>query len=78
MREKETGRERDREREKQRQREERVVPVEKPKFGGGGTFATQGGFQARGRIRAVAAGLCHNRSEPHLQSTPQLTATLDP
>ena len=59
--------------------------------------AAYGGSQARGRIRAVAAGLhrstatrdpsriCdlhHNHrcagSEPHLQSTPQLTATPDP
>ena len=38
--------------------------------------------QARGRIRAIAAGLHHSHSntgsEPHLRSTPQLTATLDP
>ena len=38
--------------------------------------------QARGLIRAVAAGLCHShsnaRSEPNLLPTPQLTATLDP
>ena len=29
---------------------------------------------------AIAAGLCHSnaRSQPHLQPTPQLTATLDP
>ena len=37
---------------------------------------------SRGRIRAAAAGLHHNhsnaRSEPHLQSTPQLTAMPDP
>ena len=38
-----------------------------------------GSSQARGPIRAVAAGLCHNhsntRSEPCLWLTPQLTAT---
>uniref|UniRef100_A0A8D0RRC0 Glycerophosphodiester phosphodiesterase domain containing 1 n=1 Tax=Sus scrofa TaxID=9823 RepID=A0A8D0RRC0_PIG len=38
--------------------------------------------QARGRIGAIAAGLHHSHSntgsEPHLRSTPQLTATLDP
>ena len=41
-----------------------------------------GASQARGRIRAVAAGLHHSHSntgsEPHLRPTPQLTATLDP
>ena len=41
-----------------------------------------GGSQARGPIGAVAASLYHShskaRSEPHLQTTPQLTATLDP
>ena len=41
-----------------------------------------GGSQARGRIEAAAAGLHHSysntRSEPHLQPTPQLMATLDP
>ena len=41
-----------------------------------------GSSQARGRIRAVAAGLHHShviaRSELHLQSTPQLIAMLDP
>ena len=41
-----------------------------------------GGSQARGRIRATAAGLrhshSHTRSEPRLQRTPQLTATPDP
>ena len=38
------------------------------------------GSQARDRNRAVAASLCHSNagSEPHLQTTPQLTATLDP
>ena len=43
--------------------------------------AAYGGSQARGRIGAVAAGLCQSHSnegsEPHLQPTPQLTATLD-
>ena len=38
--------------------------------------------QARGQIRATAASQRHNhrnaRSEPRLQPTPQLTATLDP
>ena len=38
--------------------------------------------QARGRIGAAAAGLCHShsnaRSVPHLQPIPQLTATPDP
>ena len=41
-----------------------------------------GGSQARGQIGAVAAGLHHShsnaRSEPHLQPTPQLTATPEP
>ena len=41
-----------------------------------------GDFQARGRFRAVAAGLGHSHSntgsEPHLQITPQLTSMLDP
>ena len=41
-----------------------------------------GGSQARGQIRAVAAGLCHNhsnaRSKPCLRRTPQLMATPDP
>ena len=40
-----------------------------------------GGSQARGRIGAVAAGLRQSHSnagsEPHLQPTPQLTATPD-
>ena len=44
--------------------------------------AAYGGSQARGRIRAVAAGLCHShsnaRSKTCLRPTPQLTATLDP
>ena len=54
-------------------------------FGGGGFRATPvayGGSQARGRIRATAASLHHSHSnvgsEPHLQPTPQLSATLDP
>ena len=41
-----------------------------------------GGSQPRGWIGAVAAGLCQSHSnsgsEPCLQHTPQLTATLDP
>ena len=41
-----------------------------------------GGSQARGLIRAVAAGLrqshSNSGSEQGLQPTPQLTATLDP
>ena len=41
-----------------------------------------GGSQDRGLIGATAAGLYHShgntRSEPHLWSTPQLTAMLDP
>ena len=41
-----------------------------------------GDSQARGLIGAVAASLRQSqsnaRSEPHLQPTPQLTATLDP
>ena len=41
-----------------------------------------GGSQARGLIRAIAAGLHQSHSnagfKPHLQLTPQLTATLDP
>ena len=41
-----------------------------------------GGSQARGRIRATAAGLHHShsnsRSKPHLPPTPQLTTTPDP
>ena len=46
------------------------------------TPVAYGGSQARGRIRAVAAGLCKSHSnvesEPRLQPTPQLTAMLDP
>ena len=41
-----------------------------------------GGSQARGLIGAIAAGLHHSHSNvgsyPHLQPTPQLTATPDP
>ena len=44
--------------------------------------AAYGGPQARGRIRATAAGLHHShsnaRSDPHLRPTPQLTAMPDP
>ena len=44
-------------------------------------LAAYGDSQARGLIGAVATGLrqSHNSagSEPHLQPTPQLTATLD-
>ena len=44
--------------------------------------AAYGGFQARGRIGAVATGLRQSHSnagsEPRLQPTPQLTATPDP
>ena len=37
-------------------------------------------LQAKGLIRATAAGLCHSntRSEPHMRPTSQLKATLDP
>ena len=45
------------------------------------TLMAYGGSQARSRIGAVAADLYHShnnaRSEPHLQPTPQLTATPD-
>ena len=45
------------------------------------TPAAYGGFQARGLIGAIAAGLhqslSNGGSEPHLQPTPQLTATPD-
>ena len=41
-----------------------------------------GGSQARGPVRAIAAGLCQSHSnmgsEPHLKPTPQLTAMPDP
>ena len=46
------------------------------------TPVAHGVSQARGLIRAVAAGLCQShsnaRSEPRLRPTPQLTAMLDP
>ena len=46
------------------------------------TSAAYGNFQARGPVRAVAASLCHSHSnarfELHLQTTPQLTAKLNP
>ena len=46
------------------------------------TPATYGGSQARGKIRAIATGLCHSHSnvgsELCLGPTPQLTATPDP
>ena len=46
------------------------------------TPAAYGSSQARGGIRAAAAGLNHNysntRSEPHLRPTPQHTAMPDP
>ena len=46
------------------------------------TPVAYGGFQARDRIRAIAAGLhCSHsnaRSEPHLQPTPPLMAMPDP
>jgi len=44
--------------------------------------AAYGGSQARGQIGAIGTGLHHSQSnmssEPHLQPTPQLMATLDP
>ena len=44
--------------------------------------AAYGGFQARGQIGDVAAGLCHSHSnvgsESHLQPTPELMAMLAP
>ena len=46
------------------------------------TPSAYGGSQAKGRIGAVAAGLHYSHSnsgsKPHLQTTPQLTAMLDP
>ena len=44
------------------------------------TPTAYGGSQARGQIRATAAGLCHSNtgSKPHLQPTPQLMAMPDP
>ena len=53
-------------------------------FWGGGLFrlapSAYGGSQARGQIRAVAAGLrnCNTGSELHLRPIPQLMATQDP
>ena len=48
----------------------------------GATPTAYGGSQARGRIGAVAAGLCQSHSnagsESNLRPTPQLTETLDP
>ena len=45
-------------------------------------LAAYGGPQTRGQIGAVAANLYHSHSkvesEPHLQTTPQLTAMLHP
>jgi len=47
----------------------------------GATPAANGGFQARGLIRAIAAGLRQSHSnegsKPHLWTTPQLTVMLD-
>ena len=44
--------------------------------------AAYGSSLARGRIRAIAAGVHHSHSnagsEPHLVCTPQLMETLDP
>ena len=44
--------------------------------------ATYGSSQAWGPVRTAAASLCNSHSnttfQPHLQSTPQLTATPDP
>ena len=46
------------------------------------TLSAHGGSQARGRIRAVVAGLHHSHSKAesklHLQPTPQLVTTPDP
>ena len=46
------------------------------------TSAAYGGSQARGPVGATAASLYHShsnaRSKPHLRTTPQLMATLDP
>ena len=48
----------------------------------GAAPAAYGGSQARGRIGAIAAGLCQSHSkvgsELCLQPTPQLTTTPDP
>ena len=49
---------------------------------GGAAPAAYGGSQARGQIRATAAGLHHShsnaRSKPHLQPTAQLMAVHNP
>ena len=46
------------------------------------TFTAYGNCQARGQIRAIAAGVGHSRSnarsQVHVQPTPQLTEMLDP
>ena len=46
------------------------------------TPTTDGSSQARGQIRAAATGLCHSHSkarfQPHLWTTPWLTAMVDP
>ena len=44
------------------------------------TSEPYGGPQARSRIRATAAGLCHSNmgSKPHVQPIPQLTAMPNP
>ena len=46
------------------------------------SLEAHGGSQARDQVEATAAGLHHSHSnagsEPHLQTTPQLTATPDP
>ena len=46
------------------------------------TPSAYGGSHARGRIEAIATGICQSHknagSEPSLQPTPQLKATLDP
>ena len=48
------------------------------------TRKADGSSQARGPIRAIAAGLCHSHNhsnmgfKPHLRPTPQLTAMPDP
>ena len=51
-------------------------------LGGGVSFTTYGGGQARGQIRATAASLHHShsnaRSKPRLQPTPQLMVIPDP
>ena len=48
-------------------------------FGGGGAaLEAYGSFQARGPIRAAAAGHSHARSKTHLQPTPLLAAMPGP